>query len=394
MTGRPVILDPPDDDPTLRRVRWVDELGCKRQRSFRRLGEAKAFRDQLAAKIDRGLKTNIAKLTVGELMNQWWDDYATGPHISEATRTRMYAPATRNWIAPRLSRALVAQVDRKTIDGFVSWMSREGAQPPTIRATLTTLSSIFQRAVEWDLIGVNPVRGTRRPAEIVEERKAYEPTEVYAIAAGMRLDRDRAMTVFDAFTGLRQAEVWGLSWKTIGKDEFTVYRPKLKRWDTVPLFEPARLALDWWREITPYPDGLIFPSSTGSSLTHQQSAWGRRFWRPGTVVAGMASCGSCGTALPASVEVAERVALQVDTKTRKRWACPVCTSRSVTGPEFHELRHTFGSLAVYATGDLVQAAKWMGHSDTKMLSKRYKHQLERGRERAVQQVNDLLAEWS
>ncbi|MCW2922238.1 MAG: Phage integrase family, partial [Thermoleophilia bacterium] len=66
-----------------------------------------------------------------------------------------------------------------------------------------------------------------------------------------------------------------------------------------------------------------------------------------------------------------------------------CGEHDVVGPVFHELRHTFGSHAVAATGDLMQVARWGGWSSTRMLEQRYAHELDQGQRQAEAAMNRL-----
>ncbi len=395
----PQILKPSPSDPTRYRVRWVDHTGAKKQRSFRRKRDAVAYRDKLVEQISRGLSTTASKLTIKMLADEWWDAYASGPSISENTRSGQFVPALKLRILPYMKQAQIGMIDRKAIDAFIAWMGKEGCKPPTIRATLNTLSSMFQRAVEWDYVAVNPVRGARRPKEVAREGVVYEPAEVYKIAEAMRFTRDSVIVVFAAFSGLRESEVFDLKWRDVDLDDrqLRVFRNKTQKWTTVPLFDPAWRALALWETMTPWPGKtqVVFPSRNGTSLNKQQAGWLARRWRPACAKAGRLSCSECGELITEEMVLASTPFV----KNGPQLTCvcgnyPERNKIAFTSPKFHDLRHTFGSLAVLATGDVVQVAEWMGHADPSMLMRRYKHQLARGRERAIGQVNDLIRSWS
>lgn len=398
MTPSPRVLRPTPSDPKRWRVRWYDETGRKRQKSFRKRGEADAFRDQLATHINRGLRTSSSKLTVEQLATEWWNGYVDTPHIAKRTATDVHRPALTLRILPYLGQAKVADVDRKTIDGFVAWMGRQGVQPPTIRNTLNALSSMFQRAVEWDYVATNPVRGVRRPKDTPHVREVFEPDDVFTIAAAAKYDRDKAMIVVSAFTGMRPSELWALTWNDVTLDPdprkcaLRVYRQKTKTHTELPMFDPCRLALMWWREIAPTKRGLVFATERGGSILASKSSWHRRQWRPALAYAGLLQCAKCQRPIPGGDD---DIAASIGRNPERAgvWGCS-CGEREVVGPQLYDLRHTFGSLAALATGDAAQVAEWMGHSDASMLLKRYKHQLDRGRERAIGQMNTLIADWS
>lgn len=433
---RPTILEPPAGDPYCFRVRYWDHVGRKRQQSFRGVDEksgraalkrAQAFCDDLIGKQQRGERTSSSKMTVEELWDRWWEVIVLGPKIAAGTANGSYGPSGEHRILPYLGQAPISTIDHETLEGFISWMAKRDYGPQTIRNTFAALGSMFTAAVKWKLLPANPVRGMDLPTVPDADRQAYEPRVVYEIAAGMRFDRDRAMVVFAAFSGLRKGDVYAMEWRNIDtgpvelpdgyEPSMRVFRKKSQKWTTVPLLEPARLALIWWHAITPFPNGLVFTSEKGTSLAKQSSAWYRRCWRPGTAAAGMVRCANaaCQLQVPSDEHTGRRLAVDPKRGAQARarweqrkalgrrtsgpepvvpWACPACGEREVVGPVFHELRHSFASLAVAATGDASQVAEWGGWAGTQMLERRYKHQLDRGRKRAVAMVNDLAREWT
>lgn len=429
-TKRPTILEPPSKDPTLVRVRWYDHVGRKRQQSFRAddpsersmrraMRSAEEFRDELVRKLGRGDRTTSEKLTVDEFFDEWWESVVDSPKIAASTANGSYGPAFEHRILPYMGTATLASIDAETIDKFVAWMGRRDVGPQTMRNTVTALSSMLQTAVKWRRIPFNPCHGVELPAVPDADRRAYDLETIYDIAAAMRFDRDRALVVVAAWIGQRKTDVYELRWEHVDVDAGTlrVYRRKPKKWDTIPLFEPARLALEWWREVAPFtaPGDPVFSSERGTPLSKQASGWYRRYWRPACARVGLVRCASAACRRVVDADQADRLALDPTRgranlarwESRMRaaargerarpsgprpiepWACPECGEQSVVGPVFHELRHSFGSHAAYATGDLGQVARWGGWSSTKMLERRYMHELEAGRSRATQAMNDL-----
>lgn len=424
---RPTIIEPPKNDPGKFRVRWYDHVGRKRQRTFRAIDDsdrelrralraAEEYRDQLVTKLRTGERTTATKLTVDEFFDEWWDAVVLSPKIATSTANGSYGPAFEHRILPYMGRATLGSIDAETIDKFVAWMSRRGVGQQTIKNTITALSSMLQTAVKWRRIPFNPCHGVELPAVPDADRRAYDLDTVYDIAAAMRLDRDRALVVVAAWIGQRKTDVYEIRWEHVDLDARTVrvYRKKPKKWDTVPLFDPAWRALVWWRQIAPFaaPGDYVFTSERGTSLARQASGWYRRMWRPACARVGLVQCAACRRVVPAAD--AERLALdpeRSDAAVRRwdartaaaargegrrptgprplaAWRCE-CGDRDVVGPVFHELRHTFGSHAAYATGDLAQVARWGGWSSTKMLERRYNHELAAGRSQAIERMNEL-----
>jgi len=444
---RPTILEPPAGDPYLHRVRWWDHVGRPRQKSYRghdeRTGRAARKRaeakvDELIGKAQRGERTHAAKTTVEEFFDEWWENVVGGPKIGASTANSSYGPAFEHRILPYMGQATLASIDGETIDKFIGWMGRQGNAPQTIRNTITALSSMLKTARKWKRITHNPCHGAFEEIEVPDaNRRAFTVDELTRLAGGMLLDRDKALVWFAAWFGRRKDDIYQLTWDCFtltppapddpdGRwtGEARVWQKKSQTWDEgIALFEPAILALLWWREIAPHtdPHHPVFASSAGTSLSKQASSWYRRRWFPGCARAGMLTCANarCKAMVETDEETAQRVGVDpsrgrqnLEAWTAKSeahargagpkprgprpidpWSCPQCGCAEFVGPVFHELRHSFGSNVAAATGDLKYTADQGGWSNTKTLERRYRKKVAKGQDEARDKVNDAARRW-
>jgi integrase len=96
-----------------------------------------------------------------------------------------------------------------------------------------------------------------------------------------------AMVVFDAATGLRPSELFGLEWRDLDRDARVVYvrrafaNGRLKQTKTrlsnraVPLQAKALAALD---QLLLTETSILFPNSRGGRIDFR--SFGRRHWKP------------------------------------------------------------------------------------------------------------------
>ena len=218
------------------------------------------------------------------------------------------------------------------VEAFRERMVAEGRlSARTINKRLQQLHSIFKRAGRvWDLPG-NPVANAeRQPQRRSGDFTALEPHEVELLADHAVTPQDAALFTVAAFSGLRLGELRGLRWADIDwmrrvifvRRSYTVDADgptKSGKVRSVPLVDQAARALDELsrRERWTSDEDRVFVNEVGEHI--EDSALRRRFYRA------------------------------LDSAGLKRI-------------RFHDLRHTFGTIAVQAF-PLTDVKAFMGHAD-------------------------------
>ena len=156
----------------------------------------------------------------------------------------------------------------------------------------------------------------RQPVRRTGDFEVLTPAEVEALARAAESEQDAATFITAAFTGLRMGELRALRWRDLDFSKWLVHvRRGFTRWElgdtkshkvrSVPMIDQVLAALDRLsrREFHVAEDDLVFPNSVGNFL--DDSKLRRRFHK-----------------------ALERAGLKQI--------------------RFHDLRHTFGTLAVQA----------------------------------------------
>jgi integrase len=212
-----------------------------------------------------------------------------------------------------------------------NWLREHGA-PRTAGKLLTILHGILERAKRAYGLEANPAADVERlrlrydPAAF----DFYSPEEVHALARAAASEQDGAIFLTAAFSGLRRGELLALDWRDVDFDRRAirvegnyshgqVVAPKSGNGRAVPLV----------------PDVAVALARTGQRA---------RFTGPDDPV----FCGDAGERLDGSA-------------LRRRYKA--AQQRANLRPlRFHDLRHTFGSLAINHAS-IVQVQHWMGHAD-------------------------------
>jgi integrase len=212
----------------------------------------------------------------------------------------------------------------------------------TRNKALTILGGIMERARKVYGLSSNPVRDVEKLRERYDATRFefYSPEEVWALVRAAASEQDGAIFLTAAFTGLRRGELIALRWRDVDFERSAIRvsgsyadgkltTPKSGHGRVVPMVPDvggalARLAK---REWATGDDELVFPGDFGTYL--DGSALRRRF---------VAACARAGLR-------------------------PI---------RFHDLRHTFGTLAVRSAESIVELQTWLGHAEVRT-TMRYTH---------------------
>ena len=205
---------------------------------------------------------------------------------------------------------------------------------------LAELRAVLNWARDEYRLPADPTIGIRKHRELTSERPDFfSIEEVEALIRSAASERDGLMYRVAAFAGLRRGEIVSLRWRHLDFPRALMHitdnvsagqdaRVKDHEGRTVPLAPQLASRLAAWRVVTARDDDLVFPGDVpgrkldGDALSDRfRSARNRAGLRP---------------------------------------------------LRFHDLRHTFGSLAVDGGASLVQVQAWMGHADLKT-THRYLH---------------------
>jgi integrase len=208
----------------------------------------------------------------------------------------------------------------------------------SIQKTLVLLHGILKRAKRNRRIIVNPAEDVERvTVKRTGDFNVLSAVEVAAVTRAAENEQDAAIYTVAAFTGLRLGELRALRWRDVEFDKrslrvcgsYTLGQlgpPKSGRIRSVPLIDQAAVALDGLsrRELFVGPDDLVFCTPLGHPF--DADSLRQRFY-----------------------EALDKAGLGA----KRTGSKPIV---------FHDLRHTFGTLAVEAW-PLHDVQAYMGHAN-------------------------------
>jgi integrase len=262
-----------------------------------------------------------------------WMRYAEFDRKRRPSTIRDYRREVEKRLIPEFGETTpISEITTKEIEAFRVRMVEEGIlSARTINKRLQQMHTIFKRAQRVHNLPGNPVAGAeRQPQRRSGDFAALEVHEVELLADNAVTAQDAVIFTVAAFTGLRLGELRGLRWGDIDwtrrvvfvRRSFTVDADgptKSGKVRSVPLVDQAARALDGLskRERWTDDEDRVFVNDLGDHI--EDSALRRRYY-----------------------QALDRAGLP-----RIR---------------FHDLRHTFGTIAVQAF-PLTDVKAFMGHAD-------------------------------
>lgn len=269
--------------------------------------------------------------TFGDAAAEWLR-YVEQERGRKASTLADYRSVVRAHFLPAFGDEPLERITEDTIERWLAAQLREGElSRRSLQKMVVLLNGIFRRARKVWKLPQNPVADIERlPVSKRTDIEFYSPEEVHALVRASGEEQDGALFLTAAMTGLRMGELLALRWRDVDFATQTVRvmasytagtlgTPKSGLGRAVPLVDEVAQALARLgrRKRWTGPDDLVFVGATGGYLD--------------------------GSAL------------------RRRYK----KARDAAGLRplrFHDLRHTFGSVAI-RTADPRELQEWMGHSD-------------------------------
>lgn len=342
------------------RVRWRDETGASREKSFARKVDADRHAAFVTADLARGTYVDVAagRAALRDVAEAW---RAAQPHRPGSAR--LIERQLRLHIYPTLGDRQIGQVRRSDVQALATGLAQRLA-PATVSNTIKTLSAVMNSAVADGLIPNNPVR---RISMAPVERRDVLPLTIDQVleVAGAIQPRYRALVLLAAGTGLRQGECLGLTAERVDflRREVNVVQ-QLVDVPGTPV-HLGSLKTPSSRRVVPVPDAVL------AELSHHMATY-----PPG----------------PHGVLFTSTVGGTVNrTSLHRSWALALSKAGLPAGTHFHDLRHSYVSMLIEGGESVVAVARRVGHKDATETLKTYSHLFGDSAEKTRRVVDDAFA---
>ena len=283
------------------------------------------------------------KTPLAELINLYMKTHAKPSKISwrddEYMLTRF-----RNEMEHEVGLSVTIQdINPLRIESFRAHLKADGLSNARINRFLACIRTLFNKAIQWDKLAKNPVKGLVFYKEM-PRTKALELGQIRALLDACS-ERLRPIVQVAVFSGLRQGDIFKLRWDNINFDAkiISLVQSKTTRPLAFQLGEPLASML---KSVPKYPDCPLVFSKNGKPLTNH--GWVRLDFEKALKEAGIASF------------------------------------------QFRDLRRTFGTQLARMGVNLKVIAKLMGHTSTRM-TEQYVHVSQSTEKEALDQLGARIA---
>lgn len=203
--------------------------------------------NSVIAQIEGGTYADPHKITLGQWMAEWLE--GRRPHIREAT-WQFYESLSRVHIIPALGKVQLNKITTRDIQRLLNEkltagrVTGGGLSPKTIKYIHVTIQAALKQAVRERLITVNPAEAVELPKDNPREMQTLSREQIGKLLDTARGGPFYMVLLLDLSTGLRRGELLGLQWQDIdfSKGTLTVKRQLTLGRGGIKLSEPKSKA--------------------------------------------------------------------------------------------------------------------------------------------------------
>lgn len=283
---------------------------------------------------------------------------------------------------PGLGSVALKDLTRPRVQAWANGLARAyGAV--NVNKAVTLLRRTCREAVDSDLIAKDPTRGVKAPKAEAADPNAIAPADVARLLADLDAprDRERPQTVvamkIAIGTGLRRGEVCGLTWEDVDLEggTLTVRRAVAGAGDAESYVKVPKTPKS--RRTVPMPPKLVADIAEWRAEVEAECARAGERFRPTLFV-----CGEVDGSYLEPHQLWRAYKRRVD-----RLGIVGTRGRS---PTFHDIRHTYATMAVATGADVKSVSSLMGHADAAMTLNVYASADAEAKRRAVERLGEAM----
>jgi len=171
---------------------------------------------RLREEVEKGLSPDHAKTTIGDWLEQWLRDAA--PASARPRTLLAYASVVRTHLVPALGHKRLRALSPDDISDYMNRKTAAGLKPRTVTNHHIVLRRALEIATRYGYVEKNVARLVSPPRADRFESTPLTPDEARQFLKAAEGHPLEALFLLATASGLRQAEVLGLTWQAIDFD--------------------------------------------------------------------------------------------------------------------------------------------------------------------------------
>lgn len=350
--------------------RWVAAVtmpdGTRRRKfappHITKKSDAKATLDALLAEREAARDPD-ALTPLGPFLRRWLAD--AGPSLRPST-LRTYRQIVDQHLEPALGKTPLVRLTPAMVSGYLR-RAGEKVSPQTVGHHRAVLRAALAMAMRWGILTRNAAALADVPRVVRKQLAVLDGDQVRALLNGTRDHRLNPVWAVAATTGMRQAEILGLTWRDIDLKvpRLRVERTLARQGGSWVLVEPKTRQS---RRAIP-----LAPTAVSALRSHKRRM--REEWL---------AAGKKGDEFEAQLVFMTPAGLPLTGSEVTKALQRKLAELKLPVIRFHDLRHTTATLLLADGWALEDVKNLLGHSTIALTSNTYGHYLERrGREVAA-----------
>jgi integrase len=342
---------------------WIGQadLGYRNGRRWRPTVRGKTQREaqQKLAKLIRDHESGTApppgkSETVGVFLTRWLE---TVQRISVEPSTYVsHEVIVRKHLAPALGHLTLAKLQTADVQRYVADKTATHAAG-TVRLQLSVLRHALETAIDWNLLVRNPAQRVKLPKAQPREYPVFDKAAGRRFLVLVANERLAALYVLGLVTGMRIGECLGLQWAAVDLERGVLQVRRKMLHLKGQLLEDQPKSPGSVREVPLHPLAVTALKRHKAQQAEARLLLGEAWERPDLVFTS-----------PLGKPLWDRPI--------SSYALPRLLERAgLPRISFHDLRHSFASIALSEGADVAAVSKLLGHASPAITMTVYRHVL-------------------
>lgn len=356
-----------------------DPLTGKRKRKsksgFKTKGECRTAASLILAELEKGTYFEIIDITFEDYMKRYFKS------IEKQVKPKtygLYEYINRVHLIPNFGKMKLSKIKPLHIQEFYN-KSLEKLSNITVRHFHNVLNMAFNQAIRWQIINFNPCNSVDRPKIKKKQLNIWTTEQVQLCLNRIKQLSIYLPTLLAVSTGMREAEICGLTWNDIDMDNKIIYVKNQLQKENKKLVLTELKTYSSKRNISISDSIISILNSINDKQEENRTYFGDNYNENNYVV-----CKNNGD--PYAPDYISRNFARTlrDYKIAEQLNIPII--------RFHDLRHTHATILLRLGTNPKIVAERLGHSTISMTLDTYSHVLPSLQKEAATKLNDIFLE--